>query len=148
MIDLGVVDIYTDGSLQRTKIGIICRYGIHFDTPLLQDISAPYVDDKQTNNRAELFAIYMAIKTVADNYKFEKINIYTDSEYSQKSLTVWLDTWKKNGWKSAQKKPVENQDLIKNIDTYLQKFPICISWVKGHADNRGNQIADLLARSK
>ena len=80
------------------------------------------------------------------------INIYTDSEYSQKSLTEWIITWKKNGWKNAKKKPVENQDIIKTIDMLLEKFKgkIIIQWVRAHTGNNDyhskyNAFADNLA---
>lgn len=154
MINIDVVNVYTDGSLQRKKHDIICGYGIHYDTPLLEDVSAPFIDGKLTNNRAELYAIFIAIKTIVDKCFFKKINIYTDSEYSQKSLTIWLNTWKKNGWLSSQKNPVENQDLIKSIDIYLQKYPqqIFIHWIRSHTNNQDthsicNNIADRLARA-
>ena len=72
--------------------------------------------------------------------------------YSQKSLTEWIVTWKRNGWKNAKKKPVENQDIIKKIDCYLEKFrgKINIKWVRAHTGNRdynskNNAIADDLA---
>ena len=83
---------------------------------------------------------------------FDKLDIYTDSEYSIKSLTVWINNWKKNDWKSANKKPVANQDIIKKIDEYLQKYKgkIFLHHIRSHTGKKdylslGNEMADKLA---
>src|SRR5271163_2786681 len=109
------INIYTDGSLKKTPQGNICGYGIFFPGKELKNVAAPFTIGNITNNRAELHAIHQAIIRVIKNYTFDLINIYTDSEYCQKSLTVWIDNWKKNNWKNAKRQPVENQDLIKKI---------------------------------
>ena len=146
------INIYTDGSLKKTPNGNICGYGIFFPGKELKNVAAPFVIGEITNNRAELHAIHQAIIRVVKNYTFDLINIYTDSEYSQKSLTVWIENWKKNNWKNAKKKPVENQDIIKKIDKYLQIYQgkINIQWVRAHTGNRdthsiSNKRADDLA---
>lgn len=149
------IDAYTDGSLRKTPNGNICGYGIYFPNKELKNVAAPYNPkngDKITNNRAELHAILQTIIRVKNAYTFDLLNIYTDSEYSQKSLTVWIDNWKKNEWKNAKRQPIENQDLIKKIDHYLQKYKgkINIQWVKAHTGNSdvhsvNNAKADLLA---
>ena len=77
---------------------------------------------KITNNRAELHAILQTLIRITKNYTFDLINIYTDSEYSQKSLTEWIINWKEHNWKNSKNKPVENQDLIKRIDKYLEEY--------------------------
>lgn len=147
------INIYTDGSLKKTPKGDICGYGIFFPGKELKNVAAPFmIEGEITNNRAELHAIHQAIVRVIKNYTFDLINIYTDSEYSQKSLTVWIENWKKNNWKNAKKKAVENQDLIKKIDKYLQiyKGKINIQWVRAHTGNQdvhsvNNAMADNLA---
>lgn len=147
------INVYTDGSLQRTKQGIICGYGIYFSNNELKNVSKPFTDGKLTNNRAELYAIYQAIKRIVRYYTFNVINIYTDSEYSQKSLTIWIHKWKKNNWYTSNGKPVDNQDIIKKIDSYLERYRghIFIYWIRAHTDRNdvhsiNNKKADDLAK--
>jgi ribonuclease HI len=146
------IDVYTDGSLKKTRQGSICGYGIYFPKKELKNVAAPFTLGDITNNRAELHAICQAIIRIKNAYTFDLINIYTDSEYSQKSLTVWIAGWKNNNWKNAKKKPVENQDIIKRIDKYLQRYQgkINIQWVRAHTGNNdthsiNNNVADRLA---
>jgi ribonuclease HI len=146
------IDVYTDGSLRRTKKGILCGYGVYFPGRELPDIAQPFTIGKITNNRAELFAILQAIKNISSAYTFDRINVYTDSEYSQKSLTVWVNSWKKNNWKNSQNKPVDNRDIIEPIHEYMRTYmnKIKIIWVKSHTGKNdphslGNSMADELA---
>jgi ribonuclease HI len=146
------INIYTDGSLKKTPNGDICGYGIYFPNNELKNVAAPFIHKPITNNRAELHAILQAIIRVTKNFSFDLINIYTDSEYSQKSLTEWIVNWKKNNWKNAKNKPVENQDIIKKIDKYLVKYSgkINIQWVRAHTGKNdehsaNNHEADRLA---
>ncbi|KAG0151757.1 hypothetical protein CROQUDRAFT_36320 [Cronartium quercuum f. sp. fusiforme G11] len=104
----------------------------------------------QTNNRAELYAIYLVLKHDPDpNMKLE---IYTDSQYSINCLTVWLSSWLKNDWKTSSGKPVENRDLIDSIRNLLYKRDQVnrngtkLIHVKGHSGCFGNEEADHLAR--
>jgi len=147
-----MIEVYTDGSFKKTKTGGICGYGIYFPKKELRNVAAPFKHGSITNNRAELFAILQAIIRIKNSFTFDIINIYTDSEYSQKSLTVWINSWKKNDWKNSKNKPVENQDIIKKIDKYLQRFhgKINIQWVRAHTGNQdyhsiNNAKADVLA---
>lgn len=147
-LHLTSIDVYTDGSCKQTKQGSACGYGIYFPDKQLKNVAAPYTKGELTNNRAELHAIYQAIIRIIKNYTFDLINIYTDSDYSQKSLTLWIDRWKKNDWRKSNNKPVENQDIIKKIDKYLQKYSgkINIQWVKAHTGQQDNNSkADKLA---
>ena len=146
------IDVYTDGSFKKTRQGSVCGYGIYFPKHELKNVAAPFTIGDITNNRAELHAICQAIIRIKKIYTFDLINIYTDSEYSQKSLTVWIAGWKRNNWKNAKKKPVENQDIIKKIDKYLQLYQgkINIQWVRAHSGNNdvysvNNDMADRLA---
>ena len=146
------IRVYTDGSLKKTYNGIKCGYGIYFPDGELNNVAAPFTVGEITNNRAELHAIHQAIIRVAKNYSFDSIYIYTDSEYSKKSLTEWIIKWKKNNWKNSTGKPVENQDIIKKIDKYMEKFQnkIFINWIPAHTGNKdehsiNNDMADKLA---
>ena len=147
------IDIFTDGSCIK-KINQIpkCGYGVYFPNKELSDISKPFTVGEPTNQRAELYAIYKGIKKVVLNFEIEQLNIYTDSEYSIKSLTIWINNWKQNNWKNANKKEVANQDLIKKIDIYLQKYigKIFFHHVRSHTGKKdyasiGNSKADDLA---
>jgi ribonuclease HI len=141
------IEAYTDGSLRREKAGDVCGYGVYFPGKELKNIAGAFTIEPITNNRAELFAIYRAIKRIDQYYTFDRIVIFTDSEYSMKATTLWIRKWKQNNWKNAKKKPVENQDLIKKIDDFLQKYPkkIEIRWTRAHVGTRGNEEADRLA---
>ena len=73
------------------------------------------------------------------------IEIYTDSNYLKDGIESWIYSWKKNGWKTASKKPVKNQELWMKVDELNQFHNVSWSWVKGHSGNRENDIADMLA---
>ena len=116
------IEVYTDGSFSKSKSGIKAGYGIHFPNGELKDVSRKFTHEPITNQRAELYAIYKAIKLVTTNYDFDKLNIYSDSKYSIDSLTVWIKNWKLNGWMTSNKKEVLNQDIIKKTDALLQNY--------------------------
>jgi ribonuclease HI len=143
---------FTDGSCMKKKIGSLCGYACYFPNKELPNISRKFSHEPLTNQRAELYAIYKAIKKVTNKYKFDELTIYSDSEYSIKSITTWINTWKKNGWKTANKKPVLNLDIIKKIDNILQKFSnIKFIHVKSHTSksdfiSKSNEITDELAK--
>ena len=76
------------------------------------------------------------------------VNIYTDSQYVAKAIKQgWLENWKKNGWKTAAKKPVKNQDLWIALDTALCRHNVTFNWIKGHAGHPENERCDELARA-
>ena len=95
-----------------------------------------------TNNRMELMAPIMALKKIK---KSSQITIYTDSTYLKDGITIWINNWKKNDWKSANKKPVKNKDLWVILDKLTEKKLIIWKWVKARAGNKFNEIADKLA---
>ena len=76
-----------------------------------------------------------------------EITIVTDSVYVKDGVTKWIIGWKRNGWKTAAKKPVKNEDLWKRLDTVREKHHVTWEWVKGHAGHPENELADELARS-
>ena len=95
-----------------------------------------------TNNRMELMAPIMALRKIK---KASKIIIYTDSIYLKNGITTWIKNWEKNGWKNANKKPVKNKDLWLTLNELSKKHIIDWKWVKAHAGNKYNEIADKLA---
>ena len=100
-------------------------------------------DMNTTNNKMELTAAIKALKT------FEKkstITLITDSKYVKDGIQSWIQNWKKNGWKTAAKKPVKNKELWIELDELIARHNITWEWVKGHAGNIHNEKADYLAR--
>ena len=95
-----------------------------------------------TNNRMELTAVIKAL----DHYdEAREIEVFTDSKYVMQGITEWIKNWKTNHWKTSQKKDVKNKDLWVLLDSVSAKHDIKWSWVKGHAGDYGNEIADKLA---
>jgi len=99
-------------------------------------------EENTTNNRMELMAPIMALRKIK---KSSKITIYTDSTYLKNGITIWIKSWEKNGWQSANKKPIKNKDLWVTLNELSKKFSIDWKWVKSHAGNKYNEIADRLA---
>ena len=95
-----------------------------------------------TNNRMELTAPIMALRKVK---KASRITIYTDSTYLKNGITTWIKNWEKNGWMSKNKKPVKNKDLWVTLNKLSKEQIIDWKWVKAHAGNKYNEIADKLA---
>ena len=99
-------------------------------------------EQSTTNNRMELIAPIMALKKIKSN---SIIIIYTDSIYLKNGITLWIKNWEKNGWKSANKKPVKNKDLWVVLSKLTEKQSISWKWVKAHSGNKFNELADKLA---
>ena len=97
-----------------------------------------------TNNRMELKA---AIEALAALTRACEIDLYTDSQYVRGGVTGWLENWKSNGWKTADRKPVKNEDLWRELDASRTRHTIAWHWVKGHAGHPENERADELARA-
>ena len=95
-----------------------------------------------TNNKMELTAAIEALKAVK---KSNDIELYTDSQYVKNGINLWIINWKKNGWKTANKKEVANKDLWIELDKYVTHHNITWFWVKGHSGNHYNEMADNLA---
>ncbi len=95
-----------------------------------------------TNNQMELTATIEALKAIL---KPSNIALYTDSQYVKNGITSWIFNWKKNGWKTANKKPVANKDLWIELDKYVDFHSVNWFWVKGHSGDHYNEIADELA---
>tara|TARA_B110000285_G_C14706350_1_gene415752 strand:+ start:43 stop:471 length:429 start_codon:yes stop_codon:yes gene_type:complete len=100
-------------------------------------------DEKSTtNNRMELMAPIMALRKIK---KFSKIIIYTDSTYLKNGITTWIKNWEINGWIGANKKPIKNKDLWVTLSKLSEEQNIEWKWIKAHAGNKYNEIADKLA---
>jgi len=95
-----------------------------------------------TNNRMELTAV---IKALGALKRACAVDLYTDSQYVRNGIMQWIHNWKRNGWKTSDKKPVKNADLWQALDAQVANHDIAWHWVKGHADNPGNLRADALA---
>ncbi len=95
-----------------------------------------------TNNRMELRGVIEALRLLTRECE---VVVYTDSSYVQKGISDWIHGWKRNGWRTADKKPVKNDDLWRQLDELVAKHQIEFRWVKGHAGNEGNERADVLA---
>jgi ribonuclease HI len=95
-----------------------------------------------TNNRMELTAVIQALGALKRRCR---VQLHTDSKYVQQGITEWIHNWKKRDWRTADKKPVKNDDLWRALDEAAQKHDIEWLWVKGHAGHNGNERADVLA---
>ena len=98
-----------------------------------------------TNNRMELLAAIKALEAVR---RAVPIKVVSDSIYLRDGITKWIHGWRKNGWKTANKKPVANQDLWQRLDDLTQSFEISWEWVKGHSGHPMNERCDDLARKE
>jgi ribonuclease HI len=96
-----------------------------------------------TNNRMELMAAISALENLKRPCT---VQIHTDSQYLRDGITKWIFGWKKNGWKTADKKPVKNVDLWQRLDAALKSHEVHWHWVRGHAGHDLNERADVLAR--
>ena len=97
-----------------------------------------------TNNRMEMMAAIQALEKLP---KQCQVDLFTDSMYVRDGLNRWMPNWKKNGWLTADKKPVKNKDLWQRLDAIQEKHAITWHWVKGHSGHVMNERADDLARS-
>lgn len=95
-----------------------------------------------TNNRMEMMAVIEALGALKGPCR---VVLYTDSSYVQKGITEWISGWKARGWRTADKKPVKNEDLWRLLDAAAARHRIEWRWVKGHAGDPGNERADALA---
>ena len=136
-----MITIYTDGACSGNPgIG---GWGIVILELKKEPIFLNGGNDNTTNNQMELTAAIQALKYFEDR---EKITLFTDSQYVKNGIESWINNWKKNGWKTASKKPVKNQQLWVELDLLIAKHNVIWKWVKGHAGNLYNEKADLLAR--
>ncbi len=96
-----------------------------------------------TNNRMELMAAIAALEALK---RPAAVDLFTDSNYLRQGITSWIDTWKANGWRTSQKKPVKNEDLWRRLDEARQRHDVTFHWVRGHAGDPENEAAHELAQ--
>ena len=133
------IEIYTDGACKGNPgpggWGVILRSGAH-----VKELHGG--EWSTTNNRMELTAV---IKGLGALTRRCKVKLWTDSQYVQKGISVWIIDWKRRGWRTADKKPVKNVDLWQQLDTLAAQHDVEWLWVKGHAGHPENERADQLA---
>ena len=136
-----IINIYTDGACSGNPGP--GGWGAYIDNAgLITELSGR--EEDTTNNRMELKAVIEALNSFTNK---TNLNLYTDSKYVMDGSSKWIENWKKNGWKTAQKKVVKNQDLWIELDKLVHFHQIHWVWVKGHDGNLGNERADYLATS-
>ncbi|MDA7763890.1 ribonuclease HI [Pelagibacterales bacterium] len=136
-----IINIYTDGACSGNPGP--GGWGAYIDNAgLITELSGR--EEDTTNNRMELKAVIEALNSFTSK---ANLNLYTDSKYVMDGSSKWIENWKKNGWKTAQKKAVKNQDLWIELDKLVHFHQIHWVWVKGHDGNLGNERADYLATS-
>ena len=133
------VSAFTDGACSGNPgpggWGVVLRSGEHE-----REIYGGEIET--TNNRMELTAAMEALQALRESCQVE---LTTDSTYVKDGITRWLQKWKINGWKTAAKKPVKNQDLWEQLEVQTARHVVQWLWVKGHSGHPGNERADALA---
>jgi ribonuclease HI len=133
------VTIYTDGACKGNPgvggWGALLRAGGHE-----KEIFGG--EAHTTNNRMELTAVIRALESLK---RASEIDLFTDSQYVKNGIESWIHGWKRNGWKTADRKEVKNADLWRELADLVARHRIAWHWVKGHADDEGNLRADALA---
>ena len=133
------IELFTDGACKGNPgvggWGVLINNSNNF-------IELKGTQRQTTNNRMELIAVIEGLKSIKEN---ENIEITTDSMYVKNGINEWINNWKRNGWKTAAKKPVKNKDLWQELDELVQNYSIKWIWVKGHSGHPGNERADQLA---
>jgi len=141
MSSLESIRIWTDGACLGNPgpggWGVLLRWNGHEKT-----LSGG--EDLTTNNRMELMAAIRALEALK---RPSRVDLTTDSQYVRKGMLEWMANWKRNGWRTASKKPVKNDDLWKRLDAAVARHDVHWHWVKGHSGHPENEIADELASS-
>lgn len=134
-----VVEIFTDGACKGNP-------GVGGWGALLQTMGKERElcggEPQTTNNRMELMGAIRALEALKRPCR---VVLHTDSKYVQQGISIWVHNWKQRGWKTADKKPVKNEDLWRRLDELASKHHVQWVWVKGHAGHDGNERADQLA---
>jgi ribonuclease HI len=135
----GPVEIFTDGGCRGNPgpggWGAVLRWNRH-------DKELSGADPQTTNNRMEMMAAIVALESLKRPCR---VILTTDSTYLKQGITEWLARWKRNGWRTADRKPVKNEDLWRRLDAAAARHRVEWRWVKGHAGHPENERADALA---
>jgi ribonuclease HI len=133
------VELFTDGACRGNPgpggWGVLLRYGDREKT-------LHGGERDTTNNRMELTAVIEGLKALKRPCR---VRVTTDSQYVKNGITQWIHNWKKNGWKTAAKKPVKNDDLWRMLDEQVARHQVDWAWVRGHTGHPENELADELA---
>lgn len=133
------ITIHTDGACRGNPgpggWGVLLQYNGH-----RKELCGG--EAETTNNRMELMAAIQGLESLREPCD---VMLHTDSTYVMKGLTEWMKSWKRRGWKTADGKPVKNQDLWQRLDEAAARHSVEWRWVKGHAGDPGNEAADALA---
>lgn len=139
-LEVKTVEIFTDGACSGNPgpggWGALLRYNGH-EKELYGG------EAETTNNRMELLAAIRALEALK---RPSRVELHTDSRYVKDGITRWIHNWKRNGWRTAAKKPVKNEELWRALDAALARHEVHWFWVKGHAGHPENERADELAR--
>jgi ribonuclease HI len=134
-----VVEIYADGACKgnpgRGGWGVILLFN-----EKRKELCGG--EAQTTNNRMELTAVIEGLRALKGP---SQVRVYTDSQYVQKGISEWIHAWKRRGWRTADRKPVKNEDLWKALDEAARRHSVEWHWVKGHAGHPENERADALA---
>jgi len=137
---MSLVEIYTDGACRGNPgpggWGAVLTSGEH-----VKELSG--AEPLTTNNRMELTAVIRALEAL--KRPSQQLRIFTDSEYVRRGITEWVRSWKARGWKTADRKPVKNQDLWERLDELAAAHQVEWRWVRGHSGVPGNERVDRLA---
>ncbi|MCL2129010.1 MAG: ribonuclease HI [Treponema sp.] len=156
-----LIHIYTDGGCSGNPgpggwAYVIIRekgvgngeWGVGSGKQNLEKIAEEWgAEPSTTNNRMELLAVISALEVLPGiSQAGDKIIVYTDSQYVQKGITIWIKDWIKRGWKTKGKDPVKNRELWQRLDSLAGVLPIRWVWVKGHAGNEYNECCDAMTQ--
>ncbi len=137
---MNAVEMFTDGACSGNPgpggWGVVLRWN-----GVTRELSGG--DAETTNNRMELTAAIAGLQALKRPCR---VDLYTDSEYVRNGIKGWIESWKKNGWRTAAKKPVKNAELWQALDEARRRHQVTWHWVKGHAGHVENERADELAR--
>ncbi|MDR3019390.1 MAG: ribonuclease HI [Treponema sp.] len=143
------INIYTDGGCSGNPgpggwAYIILRQTFQGWEIIAQEKGA---ESDTTNNKMELRAVIEALRALkSKNNVPRRAAVFTDSQYVQKGISEWIHTWKRNSWRTSDKKPVKNKELWEELDALALEFSIGWKWVKGHAGNEYNERCDRMTQ--
>ncbi len=133
------VDLYSDGACRGNPgpggWGVVLRFAGREKT-------LHGGERATTNNRMELIAVIRGLEALK---RPARVRVTTDSQYVKNGITQWIHNWKRNGWKTAARKPVKNDDLWRRLDELVGRHEVAWHWVKGHSGHPENELADALA---
>ncbi|MEJ2576463.1 MAG: ribonuclease HI [Gammaproteobacteria bacterium] len=134
-----MVDLYSDGACRGNPgpggWGVVLRFAGREKT-------LHGGERATTNNRMELIAVIRGLEALK---RPSRVRVTTDSQYVKNGITQWIHNWKRNGWKTAARKPVKNDDLWRRLDELVGRHEVAWHWVKGHSGHPENDLADALA---